>query len=88
LLIGESANRSVVEGIRSLVGSQPSVEHVNEVLTMHMGPDFILVNLSVDFEDQTTAERIESVIGDMDRSIKQRFPQVKRIFIEAEKRKL
>jgi cation diffusion facilitator family transporter len=86
LLIGESANRSVVEGIRSLVSAQTSVEHVNEVLTMHMGPDFILVNLSVDFEDQATAERIESVIGEMDRAIKQRFPQVKRVFIEAEKR--
>jgi len=86
LLIGESANRAVVEGIRGLAGAQPTVVHVNEVLTMHMGPDFVLVNLSVDFKDEATADRIESVIGEMDRSIKQRFPQVKRIFIEAEKR--
>ncbi|MCU7796207.1 MAG: cation diffusion facilitator family transporter [Candidatus Thiodiazotropha sp. (ex Myrtea spinifera)] len=86
LLIGESANRSVVEGVRTMVGAQPSVEHVNEVLTMHMGPDFILVNLSVDFQDRTTADKVESVINEMDKSIKQQFPQVKRIFIEAEKR--
>ena len=86
LLIGESANRSVVEGIRSVVGTQALVQHVNEVLTMHMGPDYILVNLSVDFADRATADQIETVIGEMDRSIKQRFPQVKRIFIEAEKR--
>ena len=88
LLIGESANRSVVEGIRSVVGTQALVQHVNEVLTMHMGPDYILVNLSVDFADRATADQIETVIGEMDRSIKQRFPQVKRIFIEAEKRAL
>jgi cation diffusion facilitator family transporter len=86
LLIGESAGRGVVEGIRGMVGAQVLVNHVNEVLTMHMGPDFILVNLSVDFVDQATAGQIESAIGDMDKSIKQRFPQVKRIFIEAEKR--
>ncbi len=86
LLIGESANRSVVEGIRALVGKQALVEHVNEVLTMHMGPDFILVNLSVDFRDTATADQVESVIGEMDLAIKQRFPEVKRIFIEAEKR--
>ncbi|MCU7813406.1 MAG: cation diffusion facilitator family transporter [Candidatus Thiodiazotropha sp. (ex Notomyrtea botanica)] len=86
LLIGESANRSVVEGIRTMVGAQPTVEHVNEVLTMHMGPDFILVNLSVDFEGRTTADKVESVINEMDKSIKQQFPEVKRIFIEAEKR--
>ena len=88
LLIGESANRSVVEGIRSVVGAQVLVQHVNEVLTMHMGPDYILVNLSVDFTDRATADQIESAIGEMDKSIKQRFPQVKRIFIEAEKRAL
>ncbi len=86
LLIGESASHSVVEGIRGLVGSQALVDHVNEVLTMHMGPDFILVNLSVDFSDHSSADAIELAISDMDRMIKQQFPQVRRIFIEAEKR--
>lgn len=85
LLIGESANRTVVEGIRSMVGVQALVEHVNEVLTMHMGPDFILVNLSVDFADHASADQVELLVGEMDRSIKLQFPQVKRIFIEAEK---
>ncbi len=86
LLIGESANRVVVEGIRGLVGAQVLVEHVNEVLTMHMGPDFVLVNLSVDFADQVNADQIESAIGEMDRAIKSAYPEVKRVFIEAEKR--
>jgi cation diffusion facilitator family transporter len=88
LLIGESAGRGVVEGIRGMIGAEALVEHVNEVLTMHMGPDFILVNLSVDFADQATADQVETAIGEMDKSIKQRFPQVKRVFIEAEKRVL
>jgi cation diffusion facilitator family transporter len=87
LLIGESANRAVVDGIRTLVASRPMVEHVNEVLTMHMGPDFILVNLSVDFMDTASADEIERNIGEMDALIKQEFPLVKRIFIEAEKRR-
>jgi len=42
LLIGESANRSIISGIRQLVSASPDVLHINEVLTMHMGPDFIL----------------------------------------------
>jgi cation diffusion facilitator family transporter len=87
LLIGESANQPVVQGIRDLVAGQTQVEHVNEVLTMHMGPDFILANISVDFEDSITADTVETVIGEMDSSIKLQFPEVKRIFIEAEKRK-
>jgi cation diffusion facilitator family transporter len=86
LLIGESANRPVTNGIREILKSNPLVEHVNEVLTMHMGPDFILANLSVDFRDHATADDIESVIAEMDQAIKRQYPQIKRIFIEAEKR--
>jgi len=39
LLIGESANRPVVRGIREVLKAQSNIEHINEVLTMHMGPD-------------------------------------------------
>ena len=86
LLIGESANRPVIEGIRKILQSNMLVEYVNEVLTIHMGPDFILANLSVDFRDQATADEIESAVAEMDQTIKNQFPQIKRIFIEAEKR--
>ena len=37
LLIGESATKPVVAGIRQLVAAQPDVERVNEVLTMAHG---------------------------------------------------
>ena len=84
LLIGESANREVVDGIRGIVLACPEVEHVNEVLTLHMGPEFILVNLSVDFADDTTADRIETAVADLAAEIKRRFPRVKRVFVEPE----
>ncbi|MGD8986128.1 MAG: cation diffusion facilitator family transporter [Desulfobacteraceae bacterium] len=87
LLIGESANRPVIKGIREILKSNMLVEHVNEVLTMHMGPDFILANLSVDFRDNATADDIETVIAEMNQAIKRQHPQIKRIFIEAEKRR-
>ena len=87
LLIGESAKQTVVQGIRELVNGSDCVEHVNEVLTMHMGPEFILVNLSIDFVDDATADEVENSIEDMDQLIKESFPTVKRVFIEIEKRK-
>ena len=87
LLIGESAKKSVVQGIRELVNKSDYVEHVNEVLTMHMGPEYILVNLSIDFIDDATADEVEDSIESMDQQIKQTFPNVKRVFIETEKRK-
>jgi cation diffusion facilitator family transporter len=84
LLIGESANREVVQGIRELAADFPDMLRVNEVLTMHMGPEYILVNLSVDFEDSATTVELERQISQLDRRIKQRFPRVKRVFVEAE----
>ncbi|WP_110710388.1 cation diffusion facilitator family transporter [Salinicola sp. CR57] len=86
LLIGESANQHVVESIRQLAGDADGVEGVNEVLTMHMGPNFILVNLSVRFARGATAERIERAIAKLDREIKQAHDGVKRVFVEAEAR--
>lgn len=84
LLIGESASQSVVEGIRRVVNKYRGVDRVNEVLTMHMGPEYILVNLSVEFNDEIRTEKMENVISKIDKEIKQKFKHVKRVFIEAE----
>jgi len=86
LLIGESANTSVIKEIRSILNQQPSINHINEVLTMHMGPDFILANISVDFVDSETADSIEKTISLIDKTIKEKHPEIKRVFVEAEKR--
>ncbi|HFD79453.1 MAG TPA: cation transporter [Gammaproteobacteria bacterium] len=86
LLIGESANRWIVEGVRELASSVDCVEHVNEILTMHMGPDYILVNVSLDFDDRASAEEVERVVAGLDCEIKKNFPRVKRVFIEARSR--
>jgi len=87
LLIGESANTEVIQGIRDIAKSQNKIQHVNEILTMHMGPDFILLNLSVDFDDTTSAGDVEKSIARLDNEIKQAFPKIKRIFVEAEDRR-
>jgi len=86
LLIGESADPDIVRSIKALANEFDEVDYINEVLTMHMGPQYILVNLSIDFHDQVKAGKIEQVISDMDKRIKQKFPLVKRIFVEAEAR--
>lgn len=87
LLIGEAADEEVVEGIRQILQSSPDVEHVNEILTLHFGPEFILVNISLDFRDDIDAGSMELTIGGLDRKIKSVYPLVKRVFVEAESRR-
>jgi len=85
LLIGESANKEVVHGIRILAASYPQIEVVNEVLTLHMGPDFILVNISLDFVDTVSAGEVEEVLEQLRSVIKEEYPDVKRVFAEPRK---
>ncbi len=86
LLIGERAGKGVVEGIRAIVTEHAEIEHVNELLTMHMGPDFILLNVSATFQDSAKADDIEEAIEQLSVKIKENYPEVKRIFVEAEAR--
>jgi divalent metal cation (Fe/Co/Zn/Cd) transporter len=72
---------------REIAGSYDNVDYVNEVLTMHMGPDFVLVNLSIDFTDTATSKEVERIVVSIDAAIKRVFPVVKRVFIEGEARK-
>jgi divalent metal cation (Fe/Co/Zn/Cd) transporter len=87
LLIGEGVNPEDLEVIRGVVARFDTIKHVNEIATIHMGPEYILVNLSVDFSSNVSADDVESVVGQLDRALKEALPNVKRVFIEAEARR-
>ena len=84
LLIGEAAAKPVRDEIARIVMSQSGIKHMNELLTMHVGPEAILVTLSVDFEDGLPSEAVESTVAELNREIHDAFPEVSRVFIEAE----
>lgn len=84
LLIGESANQYVVAEIERIVRAHPAVARVNEIPTMHIGPEYVLANISLRFKSDLSSRELQDAIARMDRQIKQTCPTVKRIFIEAE----
>ena len=84
LLIGEAAAPEIRDGIRRLLDADPAVHRVNELATLHMGPETIIAAMSVDFDDTLTAGRIEQSIAALNKAIKAEFPEVHRVFIEAE----
>ncbi len=86
LLIGEAADPILVQNIANLFDNHPKVDNVNEVLTMHLGPNDILLNLSLDFKNSISAGEVESIITEFEQKIKQIHPQIKRVFIEAQSR--
>ena len=84
LLIGEGADQETVDSIKSLASEHKDVETVNEILTLHMGPEFIIANISLEFKRGLKTGRIEEITSNLDKSIKEAHPYIKRIFIEAE----
>ena len=76
LLIGEGASPHVVDGIRKMIAAEVGIVTVNEVLTMHLGPQDVLLNLSVDFGDQFSAGDVEATITRLERRIKEAFPEI------------
>lgn len=83
LLIGERADPDTVAGVRRIAAGEPEVREVHEVLTMHMGPTSVLVNIDLSFAEGTSAVDGARSIGRIESSIRQNYPKVDRIFIEA-----
>ena len=84
LLIGEAAAPEIVDEIRALVGKQPAIVALNEIRTLHRGPNDVLLALSVDYNDEIPAGMVEQTNTSLELAIKGRFPVVKRLFIEVQ----
>ena len=85
LLIGECASPEDRERIRSALKDIDGVNVVGTVMTMHMGPEYILVNMEIDFSDDLDATGVERVVDTIEKRVKEAVPAVKKIFVEAEK---
>jgi cation diffusion facilitator family transporter len=84
LLIGEAAAPETVSIIRNIANANPVIDCVNEIRTLHRGPNDVLLAISLDFENNLTAGKVEDAIHDIEMAIKQQFPVIRRIFIEVQ----
>jgi cation diffusion facilitator family transporter len=83
LLVGESADREIVTGIYDLVNKEPKVKTLYFPLTMHLAPNEILLALDVEFDKVMTVNELFGTIKKLEDQIKEAFPNVKKIYIEA-----
>ncbi|MEZ5933957.1 MAG: cation diffusion facilitator family transporter [Alphaproteobacteria bacterium] len=84
LLIGEGVEPETRRGIRAVIAEQQGILRLNELRSMHLGPQEVLLTISVDFGSDMTADQVETAISKMEREIKARYPEVRRVFIEAQ----
>lgn len=85
LLVGESAASDRVRGMCKLAQSDPEVVDVRTPFTMQLGPEAVLVNMEVTFAPELTADKLLAAIDRLDHRIREKFPAVKHLFIEAQR---
>ncbi len=84
LLIGEAASREVRVGLRNILAEEGTIISINEILTMHLGPEDVLLTISLDFTDSISSREVEDTISLLETKIKAAYPEIARIFIEAQ----
>jgi cation diffusion facilitator family transporter len=83
LLVGEGIKAETARAIRDIACREASVRRVGPVLSMYVGAEDILVTLDIGFDGTTPASEVARTIGRIEREVRERFPKIRRIYIEA-----
>jgi cation diffusion facilitator family transporter len=83
LLIGEGVSPQKLDSIRAIASADPSVVEVRKALTMHFGPNDVLLTLDVRFQKELKSGDIASAVNRLEAKIRDRHPEIRHIFIEA-----
>jgi cation diffusion facilitator family transporter len=83
LLIGEGIRPETARALREIALEQSTVRDVGRVLSMYLGPDDVLVTMDLDFVDGTAAADAAVAIATVERRVRERYPMIRRLFIEA-----
>lgn len=84
LLIGTSATPAIVRNIHELSKKESEILRAEKILTMHFGPDEVLLNLNIRFHQGLSASDIGLVLDKLERGIRRDHPEIKHIFIDIE----
>jgi cation diffusion facilitator family transporter len=83
LLIGEAADPNLIASIQQIAAEDDAVDHIRKPMTLHLGPDTILLALDVEFRDGLTSDDVERSVERLEKTIRAEHPDIKHIFLEA-----
>jgi cation diffusion facilitator family transporter len=83
LLVGQAVSREMADAIRQIAQDEASVHRAGWPLTMHLGPDDVLLALDAEFNAGVPAEEVSRAINRIEARVRERFPEIGRIYIES-----
>src|SRR3954447_15715248 len=82
LLVGEGVRPETASAIRDIAQAEHGVREVGPVLSMYVGAEDVLVTFDVHFAPEVPASEVAAAIKRIESTIRERFPKVRRIFLE------
>jgi divalent metal cation (Fe/Co/Zn/Cd) transporter len=68
--------------LKEIPASDAAVERVGRVLTMHMGPNQILVNAELRFNDEIAGREIADAVIRLEERMRRAHAEITNVFIE------
>jgi cation diffusion facilitator family transporter len=81
-LIGKAASPELQSDIADAIDEAEGVDSVLELMTMRLSPEQVLVAARVDLADHLTPEQIERAADEIDDLVRERFPEVRHLFLD------
>jgi cation diffusion facilitator family transporter len=82
LLVGESADASLVKVCEELADTDPNVDKVLRVLTLQQGPGEIVIAMKLKMREGMLTNELVEAINEYERALKRRVPEIRWSFIE------
>jgi cation diffusion facilitator family transporter len=86
LMIGEAAAPPVIERVRSAIEADPRVTRLIELLSLHLGPEEILMGVTIDFDDMLPGPQVEIAAQELSETVSAIEPRVTRLFLRPGRR--
>ena len=87
MLVGESAVPEQTEAIRAAIESEPLVESVIHLRTLHTGPDEILVAAKIAVRTTDSGAQIADAIDGAERRVREAVPEARWVYLEPDLRR-
>lgn len=82
LLIGAGATEEDQRRVLAIVEGVEGVDRVTQLLTLHLGPDVVVLALKVGFEESLSVREVEEVTDRIEASVREHLPHMRKIFVE------
>ena len=84
LLIGEGLSVDEIGEVQRMVESDEAIVRCGRILSLYMGPNNLVITVDANFDPARSADEVLAAVDRIEAKIKDRFPETKSVFVEAE----